>query len=125
MLSLGRRNSQYENAQNIHRWFTELEAALPAKIARRVSEDQETGVDPGERGAVWTCLTTHLPFGSWTARWYRACAESSRNDVFQMTLESIAASYRKKFSRLSLEISRLKIAASTRAGSGETWLTSP
>jgi hypothetical protein len=29
--------------------------------------------------------------------WYRACAESSRNDVFQMTLESIAASYRKSF----------------------------
>jgi hypothetical protein len=43
-----------------------LEAELPAEIARRVSEAQETGVDPGERGAVWTYLTTDQPFGSWT-----------------------------------------------------------
>jgi len=68
MLSLDRRNSQYEYAQNIHRWFTKLEAALPVEIARRVSEAQETGVEPAERGAVWTYLTTDQPFGSWTTR---------------------------------------------------------
>jgi preprotein translocase subunit SecA len=68
MLSLDRRNSQYEYAQNIHRWFSELEAEIPLEIARRVSEAQETGVHPGERGAVWTYLTTDQPFGSWTTR---------------------------------------------------------
>jgi preprotein translocase subunit SecA len=68
MLTLDRRTSQYEYAQKIHQWFTELEAELPVEIARRVEEAQETGADPGERGAVWTYLTTDQPFGSWTSR---------------------------------------------------------
>jgi preprotein translocase subunit SecA len=68
MLTLDRRTSQYEYAQKIHQWFTELEAELPVEIARRVEEAQQTGADPGERGAVWTYLTTDQPFGSWASR---------------------------------------------------------
>lgn len=68
LLTLDRRNSQYEYAQRIHQWFTQLEAELPVEIARRVEEAQVTGADPGERGAVWTYLTTDQPFGSWTTR---------------------------------------------------------
>jgi preprotein translocase subunit SecA len=68
ILTLDHRNSQYEYAQKIHQWFTELEAELPGEIARRVEEAEATGSDPGERGAVWTYLTTDQPFGSWTNR---------------------------------------------------------
>jgi hypothetical protein len=68
MLTLDRRTSQYEYAQKIHQWFTELEAELPAEIARRVQEAQATGADPGDRGAASTYLTTDQPFGSWTSR---------------------------------------------------------
>ena len=68
MLSLDRRDPQYEFAQKIDQEFRELEADLPVQIAQRVAETQATGADPGERGAVWTYLTTDQPFGSWTSR---------------------------------------------------------
>jgi preprotein translocase subunit SecA len=68
MLSLDRRDAQYEYAQRIHQEFRKLEAELPAQIARRLAETQPTGTDPGDRGAVWTYLTTDQPFGSWTTR---------------------------------------------------------
>ncbi len=68
MLSLDRRDSNYEYAQKIHRWFSELEAELPREIARRVADAQATGAEPAERGAVWTYLVTDQPFGTWTER---------------------------------------------------------
>jgi len=40
MLSLDRRGPEYEYAQKIHRWFSELEAELPVEIARRLEEPQ-------------------------------------------------------------------------------------
>ena len=51
MLSMDRRDSQYEYAKKIHQWFSELEAELPSEIARRLKEAQESGADPSERGA--------------------------------------------------------------------------
>jgi preprotein translocase subunit SecA len=68
MLSVDRRDSQYEFAQKIHQWFSELEAELPLEIAQRVAEAQKTGAAPSERGAVWTYLVTDQPFGSWGNR---------------------------------------------------------
>jgi preprotein translocase subunit SecA len=68
-LSLGRRDAQYEFAQQIHRWFSELEATLPDEITERVGAFRAgTAPDPRERGAVWTYLMTDQPFGSWTER---------------------------------------------------------
>ncbi len=64
MLSVGRRDSQYEYAQKIHQWFSELEADLPLEIARRLEEAKESGTGPSERGAVWTYLVTDQPFGT-------------------------------------------------------------
>jgi preprotein translocase subunit SecA len=73
-LVLDHRDAQYEYAKRIHAWFTELERALPEEIARRVEEAEETGVNPNERGAVWTYLTTDQPFGNWAQRWARGLA---------------------------------------------------
>ena len=67
-LALDRRDAQYEYAQKIHEWFSELEAELPVETARRLKEAQTLGVDPRERGALWTYLTTDQPFGSWASR---------------------------------------------------------
>jgi preprotein translocase subunit SecA len=64
-LALDRRDGQYEYAQRIHEWFSELEAAMPGEIARRVAEAEAAGGSAlAERGAVWTYLTTDQPFGS-------------------------------------------------------------
>ena len=71
-LTLDRRDAQYEYAQKIHEWFSELEATLPGEIAKRVAEAQAEGRSvPSERGAVWTYLTTDQPFGSWNQRFLR------------------------------------------------------
>jgi len=68
-LTLDRRDAQYEYAQKIHQWFSELESELPVEIARRVAEAESGGgSDPAERGAVWTYLTTDQPFGSFSER---------------------------------------------------------
>ena len=72
VLSLDRRDPQYEFAQKIHQWFQELEAELPEEIARRVEQAEAgEGGDPGDRGAVWTYLTTDQPFGSFVERMAR------------------------------------------------------
>ena len=67
-LTLDRRDPLYEYAQKIHQWFPEMEAALPEEIARRLAEAEAGAADPGERGAVWTYLTTDQPFGSFSQR---------------------------------------------------------
>jgi preprotein translocase subunit SecA len=61
----------YEFLTQAHRWFQELEAELEGEIARRLAEASASGVDPSERGAVWTYLTTDQPFGTWTERMAR------------------------------------------------------
>ena len=73
-LTLDRRDPLYEYAQRIHQWFPEMEAALPGEIARRLAEAEAGAVDPSERGAVWTYLTTDQPFGSFSQRWARGVA---------------------------------------------------
>ena len=67
-LSWGRRDPYYEYLKKVDEWFQELEASLPDEIARRLEEAEAGGQDPGERGTVWTYLTTDEPFGIWTER---------------------------------------------------------
>jgi preprotein translocase subunit SecA len=68
-VALGRRDAFQEFAHKIHAGFTELEASLPQAIERAIAEAAESGVvDSGERGAVWTYVTTEQPFGSWSER---------------------------------------------------------
>ena len=78
-LTLDRRGAHYEYAQKIHEWFSELESSLPDEIARRVAEAETgEGIDPRERGAVWTYLTTDQPFGSFTERIIRGLRRKLR-----------------------------------------------
>ncbi len=70
-LSWGGRDPLHEYLTSVHSLFTELEAGLDAEIARRLEEAQETGLDPAERGATWTYLTTDQPFGTATERMMR------------------------------------------------------
>ena len=80
-LSLDHRDAQYEYAIRIHKWFTELEEAIPLEIERRVAEARESGAQPWERGAVWTYLVTEQPFGSWIQRAVRGMKRIIRRPV--------------------------------------------
>src|SRR5262249_24098398 len=62
------RDPHYEYLLKIDQWFRELEAGLPAEIARRVQSD---AAEAPERGAVWTYLTTDEPFDRWKRQFAR------------------------------------------------------
>ena len=63
------RDPHFTFLRQIDEWFPQLEAAIPEEIARRLADAEAGGfVELGDRGAVWTYLTTDQPFGSWTER---------------------------------------------------------
>jgi preprotein translocase subunit SecA len=70
-LSWGGRDPLHEYLTSVHAIFTKLEEELDAEIATRVEAAQKSGVDPSERGATWTYLTTDQPFGTATERLMR------------------------------------------------------
>jgi preprotein translocase subunit SecA len=67
-LSWGGRDPLHEYLTSVHAIFTELEAGLDAEIATRLEAAQASGLDPSQRGATWTYLTTDQPFGTATER---------------------------------------------------------
>jgi preprotein translocase subunit SecA len=70
-LSWGGRDPLHEYLTSVHSLFTQLEEQLEAEIASRLAETEESGLDPSQRGATWTYLTTDQPFGTATERMMR------------------------------------------------------
>jgi preprotein translocase subunit SecA len=62
------RDPHFTFLRQIDEWFPQLEAEIPAEVARRMAQAEASGAELGDRGAVWTYLTTDQPFGSWTER---------------------------------------------------------
>jgi preprotein translocase subunit SecA len=54
----------HEYLKDIDGMFRAMQAAVEEEIPKRLIQAQETGIDPAERGATWTYLTTDMPFGS-------------------------------------------------------------
>ncbi len=50
--------------KDIDGMFRALQAAIANEIPRRLAQAEANGIDPTERGATWTYLTTDMPFGS-------------------------------------------------------------
>jgi preprotein translocase subunit SecA len=48
--------------------YRELEESIEPETAARLEEARASGVDPSQRGATWTYLTTDMPFGDYTER---------------------------------------------------------
>jgi hypothetical protein len=48
--------------------YRALEERLDPEIAQRLEDAQASGLDPSQRGATWTYLTTDQPFGTATER---------------------------------------------------------
>jgi len=58
--------------------FTQLEARIDEEIPKRLAGAQDQGVDPSQRGATWTYLTTDQPFGSMSERVMRGVVRRYR-----------------------------------------------
>jgi preprotein translocase subunit SecA len=66
--SLSFREPLYEYMKGVDTIYRAMEDRLDTEIAERLEQAQSTGVDPSQRGATWTYLTTDQPFGSATER---------------------------------------------------------
>ena len=66
--SLSFREPLYEYMKGVDTLYRELEDRLEPEIAERLEQAQSTGLDPTQRGATWTYLTTDQPFGTATER---------------------------------------------------------
>ena len=76
--SYGGRDPLHEYLTRVDTMYRELEERLDAEIAARLEEAQSKGLDPSQRGATWTYLTTDRPFGDWTERVLRGVLRKVR-----------------------------------------------
>ena len=66
--SLSFREPLYEYMKGVDTLYRALEDRLDQEIAERLANAESTGLDPSQRGATWTYLTTDQPFGTGTER---------------------------------------------------------
>jgi preprotein translocase subunit SecA len=67
-VSWGGRDPLHEYLTGVDSMFQQLEMRIDEEIPKRLAEAEAVGVDPTERGATWTYLTTDQPFGTATER---------------------------------------------------------
>ena len=79
-LSWGGRDPLHEYLTSVHAIFTRFEEELDAEIATRLEAAEMSGLDPSERGATWTYLTTDQPFGTATERLMRGLVRKYRSE---------------------------------------------
>jgi preprotein translocase subunit SecA len=58
----------YSFLTKVDELYRELEEGIDPEIAERLEEARGKGIDPSQRGATWTYLTTDNPFGDYTQR---------------------------------------------------------
>jgi preprotein translocase subunit SecA len=80
-LSYGGRQPLYEYLKAVDSLFRQLETRIDREIPQRLADARERGLDPSERGATWTYLTTDQPFGSWSERVMRGWVRRYRQGI--------------------------------------------
>ena len=73
-VSLGGGNPFREYLRTVHAMFQELTRTMDEEIAARLERAATHGIEPRQRGATWTYLTTDEPFGTMTERLMRRLA---------------------------------------------------
>ena len=67
-LSWGGREPLHEYLRSVDSLFQQLQTRIDEEIPKRLAEAEAGAIDPSERGATWTYLTTDQPFGTATER---------------------------------------------------------
>ena len=81
-VSWGGRDPLHEYLRSVDVNFHEMEDTLEEAIDERLEEVREGRIDPNERGATWTYLTTDQPFGTWTERVFRGIRRKAQSGKF-------------------------------------------
>ncbi len=77
-VSWGGRDPLHEYLTGVDSMFQQLEMRINEEIPTRLAEAEAVGVDPTDRGATWTYLTTDQPFGTATERIMRGVVRKIR-----------------------------------------------
>jgi preprotein translocase subunit SecA len=64
----GGRDPLHEYLTRVDALYRQIEEGLDSQIALRLQRAEAQGLDPSQRGATWTYLTTDRPFGEYTER---------------------------------------------------------
>jgi preprotein translocase subunit SecA len=78
-VSWGGRDPLHEYLTSVHALFTRLEAEIDPELGTPLEEAEASEMDPSDRGATWTYLTTDQPFGTATERVMRGLMRKYRN----------------------------------------------
>jgi preprotein translocase subunit SecA len=77
-VSWGGRDPLHEYLTQIEGMFGELRARIEEEVPIRVAAAEAAGIDPSQRGATWTYLTTDQPFGTFSERIVRGVVRKIR-----------------------------------------------
>jgi preprotein translocase subunit SecA len=77
-LSWGGRDPLHEYLTSVHSLFTQIEEQIDGEIEKRLGEADAASLDPSQRGATWTYLTTDQPFGTASERIMRGLVRKYR-----------------------------------------------
>jgi preprotein translocase subunit SecA len=80
-LSYGGREPLYEYLKAVHRLFENLQTRIAEEIPQRLREAASHRLDPSQRGATWTYLSTDRPFGSLGERFVAGLARKGRGAI--------------------------------------------
>jgi preprotein translocase subunit SecA len=81
-VSWGGRDPLHEYLTSVDSMYREMEETLDAAIAERIEQARDGHIDPTERGATWTYLTTDQPFGTFTERVFRGLKKRAQNNRY-------------------------------------------
>jgi preprotein translocase subunit SecA len=77
-VSYGGREPLYEYLRTVHRLFEDLQTRITEEIPKRLGEAATHNLDPSQRGATWTYLSTDRPFGSLGERFMTGLIRKAR-----------------------------------------------
>ncbi|MFA5910839.1 MAG: hypothetical protein WC815_18820 [Vicinamibacterales bacterium] len=80
-ISLGTANPFANYIVQVHGMFGEFQRAIDDEWPNRLEQAQTEGIDPRQRGATWTYLTTDEPFGHVTERIMRGLRQMVRRNL--------------------------------------------
>lgn len=80
-LAWGGRDPLHGFLTQVDAMFRDLMERMDSEIGQRTDDARATGIDPYERGATWTYLTTDNPFGSLTERVMKNVAKKIRSAI--------------------------------------------
>jgi preprotein translocase subunit SecA len=72
----------HEYLLTVDKLYRQLQAIITDEIPKRLAQAETGGIDPSQRGATWTYLTTDQPFGTFNERVIRGLVRKVKTRSF-------------------------------------------